>query len=579
MTNPIEQHQFRLEKTLDLLRKGGLFSLSAQSRQTMEREAEKLIGKLGAMEARYLTIGLMGGTGVGKSTLMNALAGKAIASTSHRRPHTDRVLIYRHAEADAPPIPLPVDVPRREILHQGEGIRRILLCDLPDFDSLAEEHRERVIEFMAHLDLLLWVSSPEKYADRKFYDFLLQAPKSKENFTFVLNKADLLFQGETLEKGYDQLNLAVNRFNELLKEKGIAEPLVFALSSQEAFNGEGLSPWNQFPAFRQHVFRERNAKQISAIKAQNLDVEIQSLTSLFEREIQNLEAAGRILGETITELDEKRSEWVQTGKEIMDRWFSHGIQEKISLSQGDPSRLVGPGFGVAALLFSFGRGPLRDSESQVDFSVFEPPEQIKKAFQHRYEWFEDHLSHRFLGESLSPLLQERLREILDVSRRFEDLGEAFFQSAAAYAEEKRRSPLWSFRFLQWLIYGFIFAAFLLSTGGEEAWHRLFLAPSAGAFTNLALSIIGTLFSTKGLAALGSFLIINLCAGFIFYRRYRNILLRNTRKNIGRLKEILIRVWMDSIDLMLKDLSHFKEQLLTRSADLGRLQKKQGANII
>jgi hypothetical protein len=98
------------------------------------------------------------------------------------------------------------------------------------------------------------------------------------------------FREETLEKGYDQLNRVVTRFNQLLTEKGIADPLLFALSSQEAFEGRALSPWNQFPAFRQHVFRERNAKQISAIKAQNLDVEIRSLTSFFEREIQNLES-------------------------------------------------------------------------------------------------------------------------------------------------------------------------------------------------------------------------------------------------------------------------------------------------
>jgi len=577
MTNPIEQHQFRLEKTLDLLRKGGLFSLSSEKRQTMETRAQKLIGKLSAMEARYLTIGLVGGTGVGKSTLMNALAGEAIASTSHRRPHTDRVLIYHHAGADAPPIPGPVDVPRREILHQGDRAKRILLCDLPDFDSLVGEHRERVILFMEHLDLLLWVTSPEKYADKKFYDFLLQAPKSKENFTFVLNKVDLLFQGETFEKGYEQLNLATTRFNELLKEKGIAEPLLFALSSQEAFEGGSLSTWNQFPSFRQHVFRERNAKQISAIKAQNLDVEIRSLTTLFEKEIQNLESAGRILEETIAETNAKRPEWVEIGKETVDRWLGHEIQEKISLSQGDPSRLVGPGFGVATLFSSIGRRPLRDSESQVSLSIFEPPEPISKAFHHRYEWFEDHLSHRFLGENLSPLLQERLKETLDVNRRFEDLGEGFFKSAAAYAEEKRRSHLWGFRFSQWLVYGLILAAFLFSTGGQDAWRSLFLAPSVETVMNLVLSIIGTLFSAKGLAALGSFLIINLCTGFIFYRRYRNILFRNTQKNIGRLKESLVRVWMDSIETILEDLANFREQLLTRSADLARLQKDGRTN--
>jgi hypothetical protein len=262
------------------------------------------------------------------------------------------------------------------------------------------------------------------------------------------------------------------------------------------------------------------------------------------------------------------------GKEIMDRWFGHELQEKISLSQGDPSRLVGPGFGVATLLTSFGKSASRHSEGQTGLSVFEPPEQISKAFHHRYEWFEDHISHRFLNENLSPLLQERLKEVLDIPRRFEDLGEAFFQSAAVYAEEKRRTPLWGFRLFQWLIYGLILAAFLLSTGGENAWRHLFSDPSVGAFTDLLLSIIGTLFSSKGLAALGSFLIINFGAGFIFYRRYRNLLFRNTQKNIGRLKENLIRVWMESIESILKDLAHFMEDLHNRSADLARLQKDE-----
>ena len=105
--------------------------------------------------------------------------------------------------------------------------------------------------------------------------------------------------------------------------------------------------------------------------------------------------------------------------------------------------------------------------------------------------------------------------------------------------------------------------------------HLFLAPSGRAFTDLLLSIIGTLFSATGLAALGSFLIINLGTGFIFYRRYRNILLRKTQKNIGRLKEILTRVWMDSVEAILKDLALFEEQLLSQKAALSRLQKGKG----
>jgi len=108
------------------------------------------------MKESYLTIGLLGGTGVGKSTVMNALAGSEIASASHRRPHTDRVLIT--ARRGRPTIPqLPgEEIPWTLIVHRSDAIRQVLLCDLPDFDSLLGQHRERVIQFLEHLDLLVW---------------------------------------------------------------------------------------------------------------------------------------------------------------------------------------------------------------------------------------------------------------------------------------------------------------------------------------------------------------------------------------------------------------------------------------
>jgi GTP-binding protein EngB required for normal cell division len=573
MTNPIEQHQARLEQVLQLLRKGGLFSLSGEKRETLETEAAGLVRKLDHMEARYLTIGLVGGTGVGKSTLMNALAGAPIASTSHRRPHTDRVLIYRHESARTPPLSGTVNVPRQEILHQGERIRRILLCDLPDFDSLEGEHRKQVVRFMGQLDLVLWVTSPEKYADHKFYEFLSQTPKARENFTFVLNKADLLFNGETLENGYGQLSRVMTRFSELLQENGIAEPILFALASEEAFKGESISPWNQFPAFRQHVFRERNTKQITAIKAMNLDVEIQALTDVFEQEIHHLEGAGRILDDAVKDLETQRSIWVQTGKEIIDRWFGKQVQEKISLYQGEPSRLAGPGYAYAMVFLSLGKGSEGGGEKQTDLSIFQPPDQISDAFRKRLTWVEDRLSHSFLNENLPSSLQSRLEETLCLSRRFENLGERFFQTAAAYAAEKRRSPLWGFRFSQWAVYGFILGAFLLSLGGENAWRHLLLTPSGESFANLLLSMITTLFSTTGLAALGSFTVINLCVGWAFYRRYRTILMGNTRKHIGRLKEALNRVWEESLTEMISDLTAFREDIHDKRESLSQLQNK------
>jgi len=58
--------------------------------------------------------------------------------TSHRRPHTDRVLVYTHEETVAFGLRPPAyeDLPWTLVNHRSEAIRHVLLCDLPGFDSL-----------------------------------------------------------------------------------------------------------------------------------------------------------------------------------------------------------------------------------------------------------------------------------------------------------------------------------------------------------------------------------------------------------------------------------------------------------
>ena len=49
-----------------------------------------------------LVLALVGGTGVGKSTLINALARERISTSGDRRPTTDRVIVYRHETTTLP---------------------------------------------------------------------------------------------------------------------------------------------------------------------------------------------------------------------------------------------------------------------------------------------------------------------------------------------------------------------------------------------------------------------------------------------------------------------------------------------
>ena len=58
--------------------------------------------RIDELEQKRLTVGLLGGTGVGKSTLLNAIAGRTISRSGDRRPTTDRIVCYRHRDFAVP---------------------------------------------------------------------------------------------------------------------------------------------------------------------------------------------------------------------------------------------------------------------------------------------------------------------------------------------------------------------------------------------------------------------------------------------------------------------------------------------
>jgi len=471
MKHPLQLLQSDLDQLLHLLGQPSFFSLSAEERQGLRSEADRLLRKLASVESTFLTVGLLGGTGVGKSTLMNALAGSEIASASHRRPHTDRVLIYRHAEAEQlPGLPL-TDVPWREIVHEGDDIRQVLLCDLPDFDSLLGEHREHVLGFMEHLDVLIWTTSPEKYADKRFYELLHLASKAEQNYYFVLNKVDLLFEGGSLETGYEQMASVVSAFQHHIRDNGIADPLLYMLSSQEGLTPDALSPWNQFLAFRKQLFQQRDIKQITAIKAATLDVEVQQLQSLFQKEVLNLETFEEILGGAAQELEKQRSTWIQSGQEAIDLWLSNHIKQDIQSSHGDPSRLVGPGFSLAVLLEAWQRRLARDKGSPSIPALFVLPDDIAASFRRRLQWLEDWLNHRILRQNLPSSFRERLAEILDVKKTSEDLEERLSHAVALRAAAPFLPSFFGFKALQVLTYFLLFAFLLFAIGGGDSLAR------------------------------------------------------------------------------------------------------------
>ncbi|EPT8736871.1 TPA: GTPase family protein [Klebsiella variicola subsp. variicola] len=119
-------------------------------------------------------IGIMGKTGVGKSSLCNALFEHPLSPVSHAEGCTRKPLHFT--------------------LNAGE--RSLTLVDLPGAgESLKHDeiYRQMYQEQLPKLDLILWVMKADDRActtDEEFHRFLLDCGVSTDSIVFVINQAD-----------------------------------------------------------------------------------------------------------------------------------------------------------------------------------------------------------------------------------------------------------------------------------------------------------------------------------------------------------------------------------------------------
>jgi hemoglobin-like flavoprotein len=165
--------------------------------------------------SRPLIVAFMGGTGVGKSSLLNRLAGKAIARAGIERPTSREVTLYHHHTVAMQHLPEHLPLTQVKIAeHDDESKKNIIWIDMPDFDSTEQSNKHQVLEWLPHIDMLIYVVSPERYRDEKAWRLLL-AEGGRHAWLFVLNQWD---RGQT-EQYHD--------FKQQLHKAGFAEPIIF----------------------------------------------------------------------------------------------------------------------------------------------------------------------------------------------------------------------------------------------------------------------------------------------------------------------------------------------------------------
>jgi GTP-binding protein EngB required for normal cell division len=230
--------------------------------------AEDLLARAGErlrLSAEHTVVALAGGTGSGKSSLFNALAGADLSTVGVTRPITiaPHACVW-HMDGAGPLLDW-LGVPRRyrygraSALDSGEkSLAGLVLLDLPDHDSVVTGSSAEVDRLVGLADLMIWVLDPQKYADAAVHRRYLAPLAGHSAVTaVVLNQVDQLTSQEAEECMAD--------LRRLLDSADFRDPQVLATSAR---TGTGLDDLRKVlidAVTARHAASERIAADVDAL--------------------------------------------------------------------------------------------------------------------------------------------------------------------------------------------------------------------------------------------------------------------------------------------------------------------------
>jgi GTPase SAR1 family protein len=195
--------------------------ISRQAAESLGQMMTPSANDLFSRQGRPLVVAFFGGTGVGKSTLLNRLAGEEVARTGIERPTSREVTFYLHASIKLERLPREFPLEKVKIArHQSPSRKEIAWIDLPDIDSVEHANRDLALKLLPYVDVLIYVVSPERYRDEAGWR-LLSEHNLKFAWLFVMNHWD---------EGCEE---QIEDFTHQLKTAGFEDPIVLRCDSRQ----------------------------------------------------------------------------------------------------------------------------------------------------------------------------------------------------------------------------------------------------------------------------------------------------------------------------------------------------------
>jgi GTP-binding protein EngB required for normal cell division len=321
-----------------------------------------------SLRGGHTVVALAGATGSGKSSLFNTLVGADVATVGARRPTTARPTAAVWGEENATELLDWLSVGQRHHVRTGDqgpaggqpgSLDGLVLLDLPDFDSRVVEHRQEAERILALVDVFVWVTDPQKYADARLHDDYLRALATHDTVTVVvLNQVDRLDRD-----GTKQIRADLTRLAEADGMKGLQ------VLGTSARTGEGIDDLRLRLAAAvagQNAARNRLSADIRAVAGRLRSGVADSEPRLSESADDELvdalsRAAGIPMVVAAVERDYRQEAWARTGWPFT-RWvraFRPDPLKRLRLDKGGEKGRGGlPGVTAADVRSVLGRSSL-----------------------------------------------------------------------------------------------------------------------------------------------------------------------------------------------------------------------------